>query len=167
MNELSTVRSDQILRSKYRKGAAGVHYPVFDIAQAHIRSPYAAPVFQAPQSNTHRRIPSGPVEKIWLIPSSSRLTPSSGVIPPPLPPTVEEAYRSKCIQLKARMNEVEESNDASRSRLVRIQRTIEKMRLERAFLLEQLSKRTSTNVEDSEGSPSPPSTVRSSPCSSL
>jgi hypothetical protein len=34
------------------------------------------------------------------------------------------------------------------------------MRLERAFLLEQLAKRTSTNVEDSEGSPSPPPTVR-------
>jgi hypothetical protein len=38
------------------------------------------------------------------------------------------------------------------------------MRLERAFLLEQLAKRTSTNVEDSEGSPSPPPTV-CSPCS--
>lgn len=57
------------------------------------------------------------------------------------------------------MNEVEEANDASRLRLVRMQRAIEKMRLERAFLLEQLAKRTSTNVEDSEGSPSPPPTV--------
>lgn len=35
------------------------------------------------------------------------------------------------------------------------------MRLERAFLLEQLAKRTSTNVEDSDGSPSPPPTVSS------
>jgi len=61
------------------------------------------------------------------------------------------------------MNEVEEANDASRIRLSRAQRAIEKLRLERAFLLEQLSKRTSTNVEDSEGSPSPPSTVRISP----
>ncbi len=34
------------------------------------------------------------------------------------------------------------------------------MRLERAFLLEQLARRTSTNVEDSDGSPSPPATVR-------
>lgn len=80
--------------------------------------------------------------------------------PPPLPPSIEEAYRRKCIQLKQRLNEVEETNDASRTRLVRIQRGIEKMRLERAFLLEQLAKRTSTNVEDSEGSPSPPATVR-------
>lgn len=79
--------------------------------------------------------------------------------PPTLPPSVEEAYRRKCIQLKQRLNEVEEANDASRVRLVRIQRGIEKMRLERSFLLEQLAKRTSTNVEDSEGSPSPPPTV--------
>ncbi|RDW59651.1 hypothetical protein BP6252_12738 [Coleophoma cylindrospora] len=87
----------------------------------------------------------------------------SGAIPPALPPSVEEAYRRKCIQLKQRMNEVEEANDASRLRLVRIQRQIEKMRLERAFLLEQLAKRTSTNVEDSEGSPSPPPTPKEKP----
>lgn len=86
-----------------------------------------------------------------------------GTIPPTLPPSVEEAYRRKCIQLKQRLNEVEEANDASRVRLARIRRGIEKMRLERVFLLEQLAKRTSTNVEDSEGSPSPPATVRISP----
>ncbi|KAL3419239.1 hmg box protein [Phlyctema vagabunda] len=87
----------------------------------------------------------------------------SSAIPPTLPPSVEEAYRRKCIQLKQRMNEVEEANDASRLRLVRMQRQIEKMRLERAFLLEQLAKRTSTNVEDSEGSPSPPPTPKEKP----
>ncbi|KAH0443572.1 hmg box protein [Colletotrichum camelliae] len=80
-------------------------------------------------------------------------------IPPSLPPSVEEAYRRKCIQLKQRTNEVEEENDATRVRLARIRRQVEKMRLERAFLLEQLAKRTSTNVEDSDGSPSPPPTV--------
>jgi hypothetical protein len=88
------------------------------------------------------------------------LTKSLGVIPPELPPSVEGAYRKKCIQLKQRMNEVEEANDSSRQRLARINRSIQKLRLERAFLLEQLAKRTSTNVEDSEGSPSPPPTVR-------
>lgn len=80
-------------------------------------------------------------------------------VPPALPPSVEEAYRRKCIQLKQRTNEVEEENDATRVRLARIRRQIEKMRVERAFLLEQLSRRTSANVEDSEGSPSPPPTV--------
>jgi hypothetical protein len=58
------------------------------------------------------------------------------------------------------MNEVEDANAASIVRLSRMKRGIEKLRLERAFLLEQLAKRTSTNVEDSEGSPSPPPTVR-------
>ncbi|KAL1839287.1 hypothetical protein VTJ49DRAFT_1687 [Mycothermus thermophilus] len=84
-------------------------------------------------------------------------------IPPPLPPSVEEAYRRKCIQLKQRTSEVEEANDAARLRLARLKRQVEKMRLERAFLLEQLAKRTSTNVEDSDGSPSPPPTPKEKP----
>jgi hypothetical protein len=85
--------------------------------------------------------------------------PTASAVPPSLPPSVEEAYRRKCIQLKNRTNEVEEANDAARLRLARIKRQVEKLRIERAFLLEQLAKRTSTNVEDSEGSPSPPPTV--------
>ncbi|TDZ64987.1 hypothetical protein CTRI78_v003766 [Colletotrichum trifolii] len=84
-------------------------------------------------------------------------------IPPSLPPSVEEAYRRKCIQLKQRTSEVEEENDATRVRLGRIRRQIEKLRMERAFLLEQLAKRTSANVEDSDGSPSPPPTPQDKP----
>ncbi|MCJ1352018.1 MAG: hypothetical protein MMC33_002002 [Icmadophila ericetorum] len=60
---------------------------------------------------------------------------------PSLPPSVEEAYKRKCIDLKRRMNEVEESNDDYRRRKVRLLRGIRKMRLERAFLLETLAKR--------------------------
>ncbi|KAA8631050.1 hypothetical protein SMACR_01987 [Sordaria macrospora] len=90
------------------------------------------------------------------------MAPASSV-PPMLPPSVEEAYRRKCIQLKQRTNEVEEANDAARLRLARLKRQVEKMRLERAFLLEQLAKRTSTNVEDSDGSPSPPPTPKEKP----
>jgi hypothetical protein len=90
-------------------------------------------------------------------------SPTSTAVPPSLPPSVEEAYRRKCVQLKNRTNEVEESNQAARLRLARIKRQVEKLRLERAFLLEQLAKRTSANVEDSDGSPSPPPTV----CDSL
>ena len=92
--------------------------------------------------------------------------PPASSVPPALPPSVEEAYRRKCIQLKQRTAEVEESNDGARLRLSRLKRQVEKMRLERAFLLDQLAKRTSTNVEDSEGSPSPPPTVSflASPC---
>lgn len=88
-------------------------------------------------------------------------------VPSTLPPSVEEAYRRKCVQLKNRTNEVEDANDAARLRLARIKRQVEKLRIERAFLLEQLAKRTSTNVEDSEGSPSPPPTVWFLPCISF
>ncbi|RKF56377.1 putative hmg box protein [Golovinomyces cichoracearum] len=91
------------------------------------------------------------------------MAPPTGFVPPELPPSVEEAYRAKCIQLKQRLNEVEEANDSARLRIARINRGIQKSRLERAFLLEQLAKRTSTNVEDSEGSPSPPPTPKEKP----
>ncbi|KAJ2990532.1 hypothetical protein NUW58_g2900 [Xylaria curta] len=83
--------------------------------------------------------------------------------PPSLPPTVEEAYRRKCIQLKERSKEIEDENDAYRLRLSRLKRQIQKLRLERAIILDQISKRTSTNVEDSEGSPSPPPTPQDKP----
>ncbi|KAK4169366.1 hypothetical protein QBC43DRAFT_60976 [Cladorrhinum sp. PSN259] len=84
-------------------------------------------------------------------------------VPPPLPPSVEEAYRRKCIQLRQRTKEVDAENEAAMVRLARMQRQVDKMRLERAFLLEQLAKRTSTNVEDSDGSPSPPPTPKEKP----
>ncbi|KAK5127907.1 hypothetical protein LTR85_005024 [Meristemomyces frigidus] len=70
----------------------------------------------------------------------------------PLAPSVEKAYYRKCIQLKRRLNEVETANDEAKVRRVRLDRSIMKMRLERAFLLEQLSKRMENNVDDSEGS---------------
>ncbi|KAM0243115.1 hypothetical protein ACHAP5_006905 [Fusarium lateritium] len=89
--------------------------------------------------------------------------PRPTAIPSTLPPSVEEAYRRKCVQLKNRTNEVEEANDAARLRLARIKRQVEKLRIERAFLLEQLAKRTSANVEDSDGSPSPPPTPKDKP----
>jgi len=70
----------------------------------------------------------------------------------PLAPSVEKAYYRKCIQLKRRLNEVEAANEEARVRRVRLDRAIMKMRLERAFLLEQLSKRVEPNVEGSEAS---------------
>ncbi len=57
------------------------------------------------------------------------------------------------------MKEVEETNDGYHVRRVRLNRGILKLRLERAFLLEQLARRTAERVDDSEGSPSPPPTV--------
>lgn len=80
---------------------------------------------------------------------------------PPLPASVEESYRQKCIDLKKRINEIESSNDVLVVRVQRAKRGIQRMRLERAFLLQQLEQRTDPKVDDSEGSPSPPPTVSS------
>lgn len=99
---------------------------------------------------------------IAIVASHRTMAPPNHV-PPQLAPSVEEAYRRKCIQLKQRTQEVEEANDASRNRLARTMRQIEKKRIERALLLEQLQRRMSTNVEDSEGSPSPPPTPEEKP----
>lgn len=112
-----------------------------------------------PVLRLHHQLPTSPL----AMPPKRKLeetdihTPPA--VPPSLPPSVEEAYRRKCVQLKNRTIEVEDANDAARLRLTRVKRQVEKLRIERAFLLEQLAKRTSTNVEDSEGSPSPPPTV--------
>jgi hypothetical protein len=59
--------------------------------------------------------------------------------PPPNPPSVEAAYKRKCIALKKRLNEIEAENDAMRVRNIRGHRYIQKMRLETAMLLQRLS----------------------------
>jgi non-histone protein 10 len=79
---------------------------------------------------------------------------------PVLPASVEESYRSKCKEIKKRITEIETSNDLLASRIQRARRAIQRFRLERAFLLEQLEKRTDARVDSSVGSPSPPPTVR-------
>ena len=70
----------------------------------------------------------------------------------PLAPSVEKAYYRKCIELKRRLNEVEAANDEAKTRRVRLDRAIMKMRLERAFLLDELRKRMEHDMVDSEGS---------------
>ncbi|KAI9827926.1 MAG: hypothetical protein M1819_006869 [Sarea resinae] len=94
--------------------------------------------------------------------------PQNTAIPAPLPPSVENAYRSKCIELRRRMNEVDEANDAFRLRKLRLNRGIRKMRLERAFLLAQLARRTRKSAvlegEESSGSEgAPPPTPKDKP----
>lgn len=73
---------------------------------------------------------------------------AAGVIPPTLPPSVEEAYRKKCVELKRRMTEVEQSNDSFRLRKNRLLRGIRKIRLERTILLDLLGKRMRKNGDD-------------------
>lgn len=130
-------------------------------ASSHLHISGVAIVHQHPSLFTSRPAPKKKITA--TMPAKRKLVAEANIepasVPSSLPPSVEEAYRRKCLQLKNRTNEVEDANDAARLRLARIKRQVEKLRIERAFLLEQLAKRTSTNVEDSEGSPSPPPTV--------
>ncbi|KAI5779686.1 hypothetical protein EDC01DRAFT_718883 [Geopyxis carbonaria] len=80
-----------------------------------------------------------------------------------LPASVEQSYRQKCKEIKKRIVEIESSNDLLTSQIQRARRAIQRMRLERAFLLQQLEIRTDIRVEDSEGSPSPPPTPSQKP----
>jgi hypothetical protein len=80
-----------------------------------------------------------------------------------LPPSVESAYYRKCIELRRRINDIEESNDSTRQRILRLNRGVQKMRLERAFLLEQLNKHMEYNIDDSDRSSSPPPTPTDKP----
>ncbi|KAL6702667.1 hypothetical protein ACN47E_001252 [Coniothyrium glycines] len=80
-----------------------------------------------------------------------------------LPPSVESAYYRKCIDLRRRINDIEENNDGTRQRITRLNRGIQKMRLERAFLLEQINKHMEYNVDDSDRSSSPPPTPTDKP----
>lgn len=124
------------------------------------------PVKPKPQSSPIK--PTPPLTQPSRPPDATPAT-----APPPLPPTVERAYKEKCIALKRRLNEVEESNDAYRLRKVRLLRGIRKMRLQRAFLLEALAKRMKKTRrhggilperhdygDESEGSSGGPPTVR-------
>lgn len=78
---------------------------------------------------------------------------AAGNVPPPLPPSVEAAYKKKCIELKRRLIEVDEDNDAKRLRIARLHQGIRKMRLERAYLLEALAKRQKKNGSSIDGFP--------------
>lgn len=56
----------------------------------------------------------------------------------PLAPSQEMAYRQKCIDLKRRLSEIEANNDSIRQRLNREKHFQDKMRLNRAILLNHM-----------------------------
>ena len=108
----------------------------------------------------------------------SQLLVKGETAPAPLPPSVEAAYKKKCIQLKKRLNEIEADNASKRIRMDRNKRFIEKMRLEQAIMLEHLGKIQQkkgltpeglpvydfdADDPDSEGSSEGPPTVRTPP----
>lgn len=74
--------------------------------------------------------------------------PSSSNPPPPNPPSIEAAYKRKCIELKKRLQEVEANNVAMRLRNERGTRYIQKMRLETSILLERLTLLTGMTDEN-------------------
>jgi hypothetical protein len=76
-----------------------------------------------------------------------------------LPPSVETAYYRKCIELKRRINDIEENNDTMRTRKARTERAITKLRIERAILLERIRGNMEINLDDSDRSTTPPRTV--------
>ncbi|KAB8349765.1 hypothetical protein FH972_023779 [Carpinus fangiana] len=113
------------------------------------------------ESSTHlaRPFPSNFQDSLTFPPSATMNT--------PLPPSVEKAYHTKCIELKRRLNEIEEANDASRIRKRRLDRAIDKLRLERAFLYDKLAKTQQFLPDDSDKDTSPPPTVYIPPSPSL
>ena len=56
----------------------------------------------------------------------------------PLAPSQELAYRKKCIALKRRLQDTESNNDATRRRIELEKQHVQKMRLNRAILLNHL-----------------------------
>ncbi|KAJ5569533.1 uncharacterized protein N7459_008963 [Penicillium hispanicum] len=71
------------------------------------------------------------------------------------PPSVEIAYKRKCIALKRRLTEVETENDIMRTRNRRGWQYIQKMRLESCMLLERLAKVTGMAEEAQSGAADP------------
>ncbi|KAE8148450.1 hypothetical protein BDV25DRAFT_158258 [Aspergillus avenaceus] len=72
-------------------------------------------------------------------------------IPSSNPPSVEVAYKRKCIALKKRLSEIEAENELMRTRNRRGWQYIQKMRLESCILLERLSKVTGMAEEAQAG----------------
>ena len=56
----------------------------------------------------------------------------------PLAPSQELAYRQKCVDLKRRLSEIETHNESMRRRLTRERHFQNKMRLNRAILLDHM-----------------------------
>lgn len=61
------------------------------------------------------------------------------------------------MELRKRIHEIEQHNELMGLSISRTKRDIKRLRLERSLLLEKLEERTVLKVDDSDGSPSPPS----------
>ncbi|ANB13380.1 hypothetical protein AWJ20_1668 [Sugiyamaella lignohabitans] len=71
--------------------------------------------------------------------------------------TEEYKYKLKCQDLKRRIQEIDEYNELMMVSIDRTKRAIQRLRLERALMLEKLEEKTETNAdEDSDKALSPP-----------
>lgn len=68
----------------------------------------------------------------------------------------ELKYKQKCKDLRKRIREIENHNEIVTISISRTKRAIQRIRLERALLLEKLEEKTMLKVDDSDGTPSPP-----------
>lgn len=68
----------------------------------------------------------------------------------------ELKYKQKCKDLRKRIREIENHNEIVTISIARTKRAIQRIRLERALLLEKLEEKTMLKVDDSDGTPSPP-----------
>ncbi|OLL25414.1 Non-histone protein 10 [Neolecta irregularis DAH-3] len=68
----------------------------------------------------------------------------------------ENKYRKKCKDIRKRIREIEENNENLVLKLARTRRSVQRLRLERAFLQEKLEEREHPIVDDSDGSASTP-----------
>ncbi|KAJ5565618.1 hypothetical protein N7535_007256, partial [Penicillium sp. DV-2018c] len=89
-----------------------------------------------------------------LSPQNGSLPPTPSH-PPANPPSVEIAYKRKCISLKKRLSEIEAENEIMRIRNRRGNQYIQKMRLETCMLLERLAKVTGMADEAKAGTVNP------------
>lgn len=76
-------------------------------------------------------------------------------LPSTNPPSVEVAYKRKCIALKKRLSEIEDENELMRVRNKRSWQYIQKMRLESCILLERLAESTGMANEQGDAVPDP------------
>lgn len=75
---------------------------------------------------------------------------------PALSLSEEAKYKKKCRDLKRRISEIESGNENLVTKLARTKRFIQRVRLERAILLEKLEDSAPRRGPGSDGSPSPP-----------
>ncbi len=67
------------------------------------------------------------------------------------PESEDVKYKQKCKDLKRRIQEIEDHNDVVTIKIARAKRAVQRLRLERAFLLEKLEERTFMGVGEEHG----------------